>query len=75
VSKFRLDLSQPAIESITKWDGMATLKWNDVGRTYVLQQAATPKGPWTPIFGPTTETSITAPFPGEQKLFYRIAVY
>jgi hypothetical protein len=76
VCKFRLDLSQPAIESITKFDNMVTLKWNDVGRTYVLQQAATPKGPtWTPIFGPTTETSITAPFPGEQKMFYRIAVY
>ncbi|MDP2896592.1 MAG: hypothetical protein Q8Q12_08530 [bacterium] len=75
VSKFRLDLSQPAIESITKFDNMATLKWNDVGRTYVLQQADTPKGPWTPIFGPTTETSITAPIPPDRMMFYRIAVY
>lgn len=75
VSKFRLDLSQPAIESITPFDGMVTLKWNDVGRTYVLQQAATPAGPWTPIFGPTTETSITAPIPPDRMMFYRIAVY
>jgi hypothetical protein len=74
VSKFRLDLSEPAIESITTFDGWATLGWTDLGRTYILQQGPTPAGPWTPIYGPTPDTSVSAPIPPEKMMFYRIGV-
>ena len=73
--KFRLDLSEPAIESITPFDGWATLGWTDLGRTYVLEEGPAPNGPWTPIFGPTPDTSVSAPIPPDRMMFYRIAVY
>jgi len=72
--KIRLDLSEPQIESITKVDDMATLKWSDVGRTYMLQQSDYPGGPWTNIFGWTPDTSVTAPIPPDKLMFYRIEV-
>lgn len=75
VCKFRLDLSEPAIESITPFDGWATIGWTDLGRTYVLEEAPTLGGSWTPIYGPTPDTSVSAPIPPDKMMFYRIAVY
>jgi len=72
--KFRLDLSEPAIESISTSDGMVTLIWSDVSATYTLQGAATPGGPWADVYGPTSETSLTAPLPVGKAGFYRIKV-
>jgi hypothetical protein len=74
LAKVRLDLTQPQIESITPFDGWVILKWNDVRRTYMVQGAATPAGPWVDVYGPTTETSLTAPIPAEKLGFYRIEV-
>jgi hypothetical protein len=72
--KVRLDLSVPAIEAISTWDGMVTLIWSDVGATYTLQGALTPGGPWADVYGPTTETSLTSPIPAGKAGFYRIKV-
>jgi len=72
--KFRFDLAIAQVQQILPLDGAAMIKWSDVGRNYTLQEADTPKGPWTDIYGPTTETSLTAPIPPEKMKFYRIKV-
>ncbi len=72
--KFRFDLAVPAIEQIAKLDGQGIIRWNDVGREYVLQAAYDPAGPWMDVYGPTTETYVIDDIPADPWLFYRVKV-
>jgi len=72
--KFRFDLAVPAIEQIAKLDGQGIIRWNDVGRTYILQAAYDPAGPWMDVYGPTTETYVIDDIPPDKLLFYRVKV-
>jgi hypothetical protein len=64
----------PVIQGISAFEDMVTLIWRDVDATYTLQEAPTPGGPWTDVYGPTDETSLTIPIPAGNCGFYRIKV-